>query len=95
MTLALALGALAGMAIGLRRKVLMIVPAILIAAIGAIMISHERESWEIVAAVVLSALTVQLGYLCGSLAVSLFRDEPVPATADQPARFTAHPRPIE
>ena len=73
MIVAIIVSVLAGMAIGLRFKVFMIMPAIIVAALSAaaITVAHGDHAWAIMSAIVLSAIGVQIGYLCGTFAYSL------------------------
>jgi hypothetical protein len=78
MTISIIVSVLAGMAIGLRFKVLLILPAILLAGLltTALSAMNGDLSWRTISAVVFSALSVQLGYLCGTFAVSM-KEAPV------------------
>jgi hypothetical protein len=79
MTVAIALSALAGMAIGLRFTVLMTVPAML-AAIGAataVAINGGAQLGALLCSIALSGIAVQLGYFCGSFAPLLPKSAPV------------------
>lgn len=82
MTISIIVSVLAGMAIGLRFKVLMIVPAIFVAAFSttAITIAQGEHRWAIISAIVLSAIAVQVGYLCGTFASSV-KESPAPNPA--------------
>lgn len=85
MTIPIIVSVLAGMAIGLRFKVLMIMPAIFVAALStaAIMIAQGDHAWTIILATVSSAVGVQIGYLCGTFAYSV-KETKVPAGAPSP-----------
>lgn len=85
MTLAIIVSVLAGTAIGFRFKIFMVVPAILAAAVttAAIATAQSETLWVVASAVGLSIAGLQIGYLCGSFAVSL-RDAPL-ATANSSA----------
>jgi hypothetical protein len=67
---------LTGMAVGLRFKVLMIVPVIVIAMIstGLIMAVRGDDLWAILGALAINAVGVQVGYLCGTFAQVMLRD---------------------
>jgi hypothetical protein len=68
MTLELAIiGGLAGIALGLRYKVLILVPAVTFAMIFAMIIGAARADyfWSIVLAMAILGTAVQLGYLAG------------------------------
>lgn len=82
MTIPIIISVLAGMAIGLRFKVLMVLPAMLVTALstGAITIAQGEHLWSILLAIVLSAIGVQIGYLCGTFAYSI-REAHAPDTA--------------
>lgn len=73
MTIAIAISVLAGMAIGFRFKIYMVVPAILTAALStaAVSVAQGDQFWSTASVVVLSALAVQIGYLCGTFALSM------------------------
>lgn len=79
----------AGMVIGLRSKVLMIVPAIVVAAIAAAVVAIARgeHAWAVIGFAALGAIAIQIGYVCASLAASMLKETP---TADAPAA-TAEP----
>jgi hypothetical protein len=70
MTVAIALSALAGMAIGFRFTVLMTVPALLAAmgATAAIAVNAGDHTGALLCNIALSGIAVQLGYFCGSFA---------------------------
>jgi hypothetical protein len=68
MALSLAIiGAVVGIALGLRFKVLVLVPAIALAAISALIVGIARgySFWSIVLAIVIVGSAIQLGYLIG------------------------------
>jgi hypothetical protein len=67
MVLALVLGILVGIALGLRFKVFVLVPAFALAVIFAltIRIAHSDSFWSVVLAMVIIWLNIQLGYLVG------------------------------
>jgi chromate transport protein ChrA len=93
MTIALIVSALAGMAIGLRARVLMTLPAIILAVIATIVISRGQDASTVLWAAAFGAIAVQIGYLCGSLTISIFREEvkTAPSPASAPANtFRAH-----
>ncbi len=73
MTIPIIVSVLAGMAIGLRFKVLMALPVMLVAALstGAVTVAQGEHLWAILSAIVLSSVGVQVGYLCGTFASSL------------------------
>jgi hypothetical protein len=79
MTVAIALSALAGMAIGLRFTVLMIVPATLAAmgAATAVAINGDAHLGALLCSIALSGIAVQIGYFCGSFAPLLPKSAPV------------------
>jgi len=58
---------LAGIALGLRYKVLILVPAVAVAMLFAIIIgvAHAYRFWSIVPAMVIVGTAVQFGYLAG------------------------------
>jgi hypothetical protein len=58
---------LAGIALGLRYKVLILVPAVTVAMLFAIIIgvAHADRFWSIVLAMVMLGTAVQIGYLAG------------------------------
>jgi hypothetical protein len=70
MTVAIALSAFAGMAIGFRFTVLMTVPALLAAmgATAAMAINGGAHTGALLCTIALSGIAVQLGYFCGSFA---------------------------
>jgi hypothetical protein len=80
MTVAIALSALAGMAVGLRFTVLMSTPVILAAmgACAAIALHNGADVGALLGTVALSGLAVQVGYFCGSFAPLLAKPAPVP-----------------
>lgn len=82
MTITIIISALAGMAIGFRFKVLLILPAIIAAALstGAITAAQGHNFWAILLAIALSAIGVQVGYMCGTFASSV-KEAQVPDTA--------------
>jgi hypothetical protein len=68
MALSLAIiGTVAGIALGLRFKVLVLVPAIALAVIFALIVGIARgySFWSIVLAIVIVGPAIQLGYLAG------------------------------
>jgi hypothetical protein len=68
MTLDLAIiGLLAGIALGLRYKVFVLVPAIILAMILAVIggIAHGDHFWSIILAMAVLGTAVQFGYLAG------------------------------
>lgn len=73
MTIAIAVSVLAGMAIGLRFRIYMVVPAIISAALATAIISiqHGNQLGSVGLAVLLSSVAVQIGYLCGTFALSM------------------------
>ena len=78
---------LTGMAVGLRFKVLMIVPVIIFAILftGAMMVVQGDHIWAILPAIVLNAIGVQVGYLCGTFAQSMLRESHRPDQAISPS----------
>ena len=88
MTMSLIISVLAGMAAGLRFRVLMNIPVIVIAVLStaAIAVAQGEYGWAILSAIVLSAVGVQIGYLCGTFAYSI-KESQVPA-APSPAAPT-------
>ncbi|MDO8878756.1 MAG: hypothetical protein Q8M24_11165 [Pseudolabrys sp.] len=78
MTIAITISVLTGIAIGFRFKIYMVVPAVLAAAISTVAVSVAQgdQFWSIVAALTLTAIALQVGYLCGSFAVSM-KEAPV------------------
>lgn len=85
MTIAIAISVLAGMAIGFRFKIYMVLPAILIAALStaAVSVAQGDQFWSIALVVGLSAVAVQIGYLCGTFAFSI-KEAPITDTAPIP-----------
>lgn len=81
MIMAITISVIAGMAIGFRFKIYMVVPAILAAALAtaAVSVAQGDQSWSIALAVVLSAVALQIGYLCGTFALSM-KEAPVTNT---------------
>lgn len=73
MTIAIAISVLAGMAIGFRFKIYMVVSAILAAALSAAAVSVAQgyHFWPIASIAILSAVAVQIGYLCGTFACAM------------------------
>jgi hypothetical protein len=68
MTLELAIiGAVAGIALGLRYKVVVLVPAVTLAMIFAMIVGIARADhfWSIISAMAILATAVQSGYLAG------------------------------
>jgi len=63
------IGALVGAVFGLRCRVLVLVPAILLSLIGvsAASIAHGREAWSTLLSAMLIVTVLQLGYLGGVL----------------------------
>lgn len=78
---------LTGMAVGLRFKVLMIMPVIVIAVLFtvAMTVARGNQAWMIVSVVLLNAIGVQVGYLCGTFAHSILRDSRTPDHALAPS----------
>jgi hypothetical protein len=62
-----AAGFLLGWGLGLRFKVLILVPAVTAAMLGAVVvgIAHGDEYWSVVVAMILFGTSVQFGYLAG------------------------------
>lgn len=89
---------LTGMAVGLRFKVLMIVPVAVVAILvtGAMMVARGDTAWTIMSVVLLNAIGVQVGYLCGTFAHSMLRDSRVPGheIARSAQASTAYKRPV-
>jgi len=71
---------LTGMAVGLRFKVFAIIPIIAAAAILSVAVA-PGAGLGIVAAMVLNIVAVQVGYLCGTFANGLLREQRTPASA--------------
>lgn len=73
MTIAIAISVLAGMAIGFRFKIYMVVPAILAAALStaAVSVTQGDHFWPTASMVIFSAVAVQIGYLCGTFACAM------------------------
>lgn len=86
MTIALMISVLAGIAIGFRFRIYMVVPAVLAAVISMAAVSAGQgdQIWSIAAALTLSAIALQVGYLCGSFAVSM-KETPVTNTVQTAA----------
>jgi hypothetical protein len=63
------ISALVGVALGLRYKVVILIPAIVLVMIFAVMvgIAHGDHFWSIILASVIAGTTIQLGYLAGIL----------------------------
>lgn len=78
---------LTGMAVGLRFKVLMIMPVIFIAVLftGAMTVVQGDHAWAIISAILLNAIGVQVGYLCGTFAHAMLRDSRTPDRAISPS----------
>src|SRR5215475_2545010 len=75
MTLELALiSVLAGVTLGLRYKVLILIPAVIFAMIFGVIvgIAHTDRFWSVVLAMVILGTAVQLGYLVGILLRAAF-----------------------
>lgn len=83
MTIAITLSALTGIAIGFRSNIYMVVLAVLLAAATFAVISttQSEQSWSIATGLVLSAVALQVGYLCASFAVSM-REAPIADPVD-------------
>ncbi len=79
---------------GLRFNVFMIVPVIVVGVffIGVVMIARGEHTGVILAAVLLNAVGIQIGYLCGTFARALLRDSQTPdptiAAAARPTRIS-------
>lgn len=86
MTISIIVSVLAGMAMGLRFKVLMIVPGFVIAALStaAIGIAQGEHSWAILSAIALGAVGMQVGYLCGTFACSMREAQVMAASPSTP-----------
>jgi hypothetical protein len=82
MTIAISISVLAGMAIGFRFKIYMVVPAILTAALStaAVYMAQGDQFWSIAWGGALSVVAVQVGYLCGTFVLSM-KEAPVAHTA--------------
>ena len=85
MTIPFIISVLAGMAIGLRFRVLMILPAIVAGVLltATITFVQGEHIWTIISASGLSAIGVQIGYLCGTFVYSQ-KEAQVPASASPP-----------
>jgi hypothetical protein len=88
MTLAITICAIAGMAIGFRFKIYLVVPAILAATVSILAVAWTTgdQYWSIASTMFMSAVALQIGYLCSSFAVSM---KEVPAA--EMARATGAP----
>jgi hypothetical protein len=77
MTIVTLVCVLTAMAVGLRFKVLVLVPVIAIGilATGTMMIARGDHTWAILGAVLLNGVGMQVGYLCGTFAYSMLRDQ--------------------
>lgn len=86
MTMSFIISVLAGMAVGLRFKVLMNLPVIVVAVLStaAIAVAQGEQNWAILSAIVLSAIGVQIGYLCGTFAYSI-KETQLPADSSSPS----------
>jgi hypothetical protein len=83
------LSVFAGMLIGIRFKILATMPAIGVAMLAAAAVTAAQGNplWSVLAAAALSAIGVQVGYLCGSF-VPFVKEVPEAAPVRaQPARF--------
>lgn len=80
MTFAIILSVLTGTLIGFRFKIFMVMPAIIVtaAATAIVTVTQGETFWAVITAVGLSAAAVQIGYLCGSFALSQ-KEAPLPA----------------
>lgn len=73
MTIAIALSAVTGIAIGFRFNIYMVVLAVLAAAAASMTfaIAQGEQPWSLAAILISSAIALQVGYLCASFAVSM------------------------
>jgi len=99
MTIIAVLSVFAGMLIGIRSKVLMTMPVIVTAvSVAATVTAMQGEAvWSVLAAATLSAIGVQIGYLCGSF-VPFVKDVPETASAhvqQTSLQLTVHPRSVD
>ncbi len=78
MTIAIAISVLTGIAIGFRFSIYLVALVVLAAALTTVTISLAQgdQFWSIAAVFISSAVALQVGYLCGSFAVSM-REAPI------------------
>jgi hypothetical protein len=71
----LTIGILVGTLFGLRFKVFVLVPVIVLAwaIIAVIGVANGYGGWKLAAALTIIAISIQMGYLCGSALCSLAR----------------------
>jgi uncharacterized membrane protein len=92
MTIILLAFVLTGIAVGLRFKVLMVLPVIVAGMFftGAISLANGDHIGATLAAVVLNSIGIQVGYLCGTYARAVLRDtrtsEPTKAASTRTAQ---------
>ena len=74
MTMTIGVGALIGVALGLRFKVFVLIPTIILAAVSTAVIQAARgyQASSIIVTIVLVATTLQIGYLVGIIAHAAF-----------------------
>jgi hypothetical protein len=78
MTIVFLASAVFGMTIGLRRKVLIVFPATLVVGIAVIAVAAAmgKPTSTIVSLAAVSAVAIQIGYVCTSLAASILKEAP-------------------
>ncbi|MGA7972151.1 MAG: hypothetical protein WCA36_05025 [Pseudolabrys sp.] len=92
MTAVAILSVFAGMFLGMRFKILATLPVIVAVALtaSAVMAAQDAPLLSILAGAALSALAVQIGYLCGSFA-PFVKHVPEPAVVSSAERPSAAP----
>ena len=89
MTVIILVGGFVGFLLGLRFKVFVLVPTIGVALMLIAFVGFGRGAGWMAVAMILSALSIQLGYFCGIIAASLF------ASARSAAARSARTKSIE
>lgn len=92
MTVVAIVSVFAGMLLGMRFKILAILPAIAAAVVASTMVTAAQGApfLSILAGAALSTLGVQVGYLCGSF-VPFVKDVPEAAVSSSAERHSAAP----
>ena len=85
MTIAITMSVIAGIAIGFRFKIYMVLPVIAAVALAVAVFSvgQGETIWSSGLAIIMSAIGVQIGYLCGTFALSI---KEMPAQGAAPAQ---------